>query len=394
MPIYIRPRSNGQAFELRITHKQLARPAYATLESREAAAALGQRTLAALDRGEMPEWLKKPGRRECETIADLIRAYRAIIAVPATTNEILDGIMAEVGPVDLANVNVLWAEGWIRGLKQERQLAPGTIRKRKGALSRVFHWAVDHRPLCLTSNPLDRLPHGYSGYTERDVAALAAKGEDAPTDRERDRRIDPHEEQRILEVFDRRLTEADSLEHRARAEGTRLMFELALQTAMRMREIYTLTLDQILVDKATIHLSRTKNGDQRQVPLNDRACAILTRPWPALVGVRTGRQLLPFWNGQPTHESLKATTAELSRVFADVFDEAGVEDLHFHDTRHEAVCRWVINTEITSEQLGRAAGMRDARTRGRYLSLRGSEIAAVLNKRRSGPQAPRSLRHR
>jgi hypothetical protein len=102
MPFYVRPRSNAKAFELRVTHKQLERPAYATMESREAAETLGQRTLAALDRGEMPEWLKKPVPRECETIADLIRAYRAIIAVPATSNEILDGIIAEVGPVDLA----------------------------------------------------------------------------------------------------------------------------------------------------------------------------------------------------------------------------------------------------------------------------------------------------
>jgi integrase len=152
MSIYIRPRSKGSAFELRVKHKRLARPAYATLGSREAAEALGHRTLAALERGEMPDWLKEPVRRECDTIADLIRAYRGIIA-----------------------------------------------------------------------------------------------------------------------------------------------------------------------------------------------------------------------------------TAELSRMFADVFQGAGSRDLHFHDTRHEAVCRWVLNTDITSEQLGRAAGMRDAPTRARYLSLRGSEIAAVLN---------------
>jgi len=150
------------------------------------------------------------------------------------------------------------------------------------------------------------------------------------------------------------------------------MFELALQTAMRMREIHTLARDQIHMQRATIHLTRTKNGDYRQVPLNDEACAILRRSWPALEGFCKEGRLLPFWNGQLTHEVLKSTTAELSRMFADVFQGAGSRDLHFHDTRHEAVCRWVLNTDITSEQLGRAAGMRDGRTRGRYLSLRGS----------------------
>jgi hypothetical protein len=138
MSIYIRPRSKGSAFELRVKHKRLARPAYATLGSREAAEALGHRTLAALERGEMPDWLKEPVRRECDTIADLIRAYRGIIAVPPSTQEVLDAIIAEVGTVNLSEVSVLWAEGWIRSLKQERHLAPGTISKSKGGLSRVF----------------------------------------------------------------------------------------------------------------------------------------------------------------------------------------------------------------------------------------------------------------
>jgi hypothetical protein len=67
-------------------------------------------------------------------------------------------------------------------------------------------------------------------------------------------------------------------------------------------------------------------------------------------------------------------------MFADVFAEAQSDDLHFHDSRHEALCRWVLGSRVlTSEQLGRAAGMRDARTRQRYMSLRGSELADILD---------------
>ena len=85
-------------------------------------------------------------------------------------------------------------------------------------------------------------------------------------------------------------------------------------------------------------------------------------------------------------KALAATTARLSRMFANVFAEAGSDDLHFHDTRHEALCRWVLESpDLTSEQLGRAAGMRDARTRQRYLSLRGSELADILDCEKSVP---------
>jgi hypothetical protein len=78
--------------------------------------------------------------------------------------------------------------------------------------------------------------------------------------------------------------------------------------------------------------------------------------------------------------SLSATTSRVSALFARVFELAGSEELHFHDSRHEALCRWVLEAPrpLTSEQLGRAAGMRDARTRQRYLSLRGSELADML----------------
>lgn len=47
-----------------------------------------------------------------------------------------------------------------------------------------------------------------------------------------------------------------------------LLFDLAIETAMRMSEMFTLTLDQIDLDRRTIFLERTTNGDNRQVPLS------------------------------------------------------------------------------------------------------------------------------
>ncbi len=291
MPMYIRPRSKGKAFELRVTHKSLDKPGYVTLDTRESAEALGNRTLAALERGEMPEWLTVAERGKCSRIRDLVREYIGQGRTAASTSDVLDTVTAQIGDLELTEINVQWAEAWIRSLKMDKQLSPGTIRKRKGALSRVFHWAVDNRPLSLARNPLDRLQHGYSGYSDQDVADLAAQGLDSPEDSERMRRIDMDEQQRILSVLEQRLKCARTLEQRAEVEGLRLMLELALQTAMRMKEIYTLTMDQVRVDQQTIFLERSKNGDKRQVPLNDEACEILIRRWPALEESRKGKQL-------------------------------------------------------------------------------------------------------
>jgi hypothetical protein len=52
-----------------------------------------------------------------------------------------------------------------------------------------------------------------------------------------------------------------------------------------------------------------------------------------------GRAVLPFWDGCSGHKALAATTARLSRRFAEVF---GSDDMHFHDGRNEALCRWVL----------------------------------------------------
>ncbi|HEY8518898.1 MAG TPA: site-specific integrase [Gammaproteobacteria bacterium] len=379
MPYLIRTRNGGRSFELRIKHRLLKSPFYATFSTREEAERVAARGLAELDKGQIPIWMQRTERKEAVTIAKAIQAYRAIQSVRPATGALLDTIVQEIGAQLLSTVNYDWAEAWIKAMKG-KALAPGTIRKKKSALSRVFQWVTGTRPHWLSSNPLALLPHGYSGYDDHTIEELAEQGKDVPVDVERNRRIDPDEEQRIVERLRTKRDAAKTLEERAEAEGLCLMFQLALRTAMRMREIYTLTIDQISLEQRSIFLGRTKNGDRRVVPLNTEARALLQASWPALEQVRKDGRLLPFWDGSLDPKVLAKTSSDLSRRFRRVFAEAGSTDLHFHDTRHEAVCRWVLTAPVplTTEQLARAAGMRNSRTRERYLSLRGSELADFL----------------
>ena len=43
---------------------------------------------------------------------------------------------------------------------------------------------------------------------------------------------------------------------------------MALEKAMRLREMYTLEMGQISLEKRTIFLHKTKNGSKRQVPIS------------------------------------------------------------------------------------------------------------------------------
>ncbi|MGB5468766.1 MAG: hypothetical protein WBM84_22080 [Sedimenticolaceae bacterium] len=67
-----------------------------------------------------------------------------------------------------------------------------------------------------------------------------------------------------------------TLEYRA---ATKALYVLLRESAMRLREAYTLERRQLeFVDakgKAVVHLARTKNGDRRDVPLSTVATAAL-----------------------------------------------------------------------------------------------------------------------
>jgi integrase len=378
-----------------VTPPRLPKPFYRTFDEPDEARRVGERALVALDRGEMPDWLVRAEPAGGVTVAQAILKCRNIRAVPASTEGLLDTLSSEIGAKALAELDYEWAEAWVSAMKREKHSAPGTIRKKKGALSRVLDWVTRAHPLWLSTNPLHHLPHGYSGYDENSRVALVREGIDVPEDKERNRRIDPAEEFRIVEVLRLRRASTAVIAEQGDAEGLSLMFQLALRTAMRMREIYTLTQDQVSIARKTIFLQKTKNGDRREVPISTKCAALLETPWPALDELRQGDRLFPFWDGRLDKVSLRATTSRVSALFARVFEEAGSADLHFHDSRHEALCRWVLEAPrpLTSEQLGRAAGMRDARTRQRYLSLRGLGLADMLGLTSFDPAPPVRVHH-
>ena len=73
-----------------------------------------------------------------------------------------------------------------------------------------------------------------------------------------------------------------------------LVFELALETAMCLREIYKLTAVQVDLQRRTIFLFKTKNGDTRQLPLSSRALMVLSEvPSEGLIFPWTGTQHFP-----------------------------------------------------------------------------------------------------
>ena len=359
----IRRRKNG-TFEIIIQRKGvLPKPHYATAETEQAARDYAANLERLLDQGIIPvELCGEMTHKPLESVGDWARRYLVTVAIADADKALLNQLLPVMRGWPVNRINRQWADEWINSMKTAEKLAPGTIRHKVGAVARLLDWAV--RNEWLQANPLRLLPKRYASYAQADG--------DKRVDVERDRRLLPGEFERIMAVLAGESgTGSRAIADKDRA-AWRLLVVLAVETAMRMREIYTLTLDQIDLDKRTIFLDKTKNGDKRQVPLSSVALAELK---PFCCDHRNGL-LFPWWYGDAGE--LGRVTAKLSRKWITIAKLAGCDDLRFHDLRHEAVCRFYQRTTLSDVQIARITGHKDLRMLKRYASLRGSDLAQLL----------------
>jgi integrase len=363
----IKSSPNGK-FQLRVTNKLLDKPFYATFETREQALAYGHHLEGLLAQGIVPNFLfDRRSGQEIWTISRCMNEYLRDNSVPVSDAKLLHTIRPLLLNCSTGFLNYDWAEGWIREMKRVQNLSPSTIRHRHGALARCFDWMIRKYPDIMRQNPLRLLKRGFATYTDEDAQFLLTAGKKPKFDVERNRRLEAEEEVRILKILDNTPDE-------------RVFFILALETAMRMRECYTLSQEQISLKKKTIHLERSKNGDNRQVPLSSTAINLLDDYLQKHANDIKGREgrLFPFWNGSRNERELDIVTSDVSNWFRAIFIKAEVIDFHFHDLRHEATCRLYEKTKLSDVLISKITGHRDVRMLQRYASLRGSDLAVHL----------------
>lgn len=339
----IRQRPSG-AWEVIVRDKSLPRPHYATLDTEAQAREYAAKIEASIKQGCTPrELLETPAERI--SLGQLVKLYQKQARISAHDSTLLPRIPASLLDLRAELLTVGKLLEWVADM-HAGSVAPGTIRKKVGALGRCLDWAVLTGRL--GANPAKSLPRNYAAYPNAH--------ENRRKDTERDRRLHPGEEERIRKVLE------------GRDDWLRL-FGLALETGMRLREMFTLDWQQVSLEKRTVFLDKTKNGDKRQVPLSSVALALLTP--------HGGQGLVfPWWDG--SEASLANTTCKLSHQWTRIAKGAGCEDLHFHDIRHEAVCRLYERTSLSDLQISRITGHKSMAVLRRYSNLRGSDLAGSL----------------
>jgi integrase len=137
--------------------------------------------------------------------------------------------------------------------------------------------------------------------------------------------------------------------------------ELAIETAMRQGELLSLTLADVDMQKRVAYLKDTKNSEPRDVPLSTRAVEILKEiPRP----LNKTAPLFPI------------SQDAVIRSFRQACTDAEIENLKFHDLRHEAVSR--ICDKLPMHEAMRVTGHKTPSMLMRYYHPKAEDLARKL----------------
>lgn len=134
---------------------------------------------------------------------------------------------------------------------------------------------------------------------------------------------------------------------------------VAVETAMRRGEMLGMTWSAVNLEKRTVYLPLTKNGEARTVPLSGRAVDTLARMARSITG-----RVFPM------------QAAAMERAFSQARKRAGLEGLHFHDLRHTATTR--LAEKLNLLELAAVTGHKDLRMLKRYYHPKAEELAKKL----------------
>lgn len=131
-----------------------------------------------------------------------------------------------------------------------------------------------------------------------------------------------------------------------RKQVMRLVY-FCIETGMRAGEACGLQ----EIDGNVAHLDMTKNGSSRQVPLSARAIELFNEGW----------DLVP---------------SQLDANFRKMRKEAGIKDLHFHDSRHSAITQLAKKLDVLT--LAKMVGHKNINQLLIYYNPKASDIAGRL----------------
>lgn len=136
----------------------------------------------------------------------------------------------------------------------------------------------------------------------------------------------------------------------------------AVETAMRQGEILKLRWEDVNLGQRIAVLHETKNGKPRNVPLT-----LLARDMLLRLGPKSQGRVFSY-----TSNGLKSTWRFMCKKLA-------IDDLHFHDLRHEAVSRLFEKGGIDMMEISAISGHKSLSMLKRYTHLKAQNLVRKLD---------------
>ncbi|WP_342627529.1 site-specific integrase [Nguyenibacter vanlangensis] len=329
----------GKSWRAMIVRK--GRRVSATFDTKAQAISWATQAEAAILAGEAPAEPEKPAHVANLLVSDLLTRYATAIS-PSKRGSRWEIIrLHALARMDAFRVPARTFDPPALGAWRDSRLktvSSETVNRELNVLSAVFNVAIKEWRAPMPGNPV--------GMIQR-----------PPRSKPRKRRVSQAERELMAEWLGWDMkSPPDSV-----GQWTAFAFFLALATAMRKGEILSLTWGDVHLDDCYVHLEQTKNGYERDVPISSEAMSLLKilPPGPAAAPV------VPIQSGT------------LDMTFRRARIDAGLPDLHFHDSRREAT------TELSKRlsnvlELSAVTGHRDLRVLKSYYRPKASDLAKKL----------------
>jgi integrase len=326
--------------------------------------------------GKDPRKAPAPPTPEGMTVASFLDQYceRYVVAESlrsvASIRSRLGSLKEALGALPVAALErTETIEDFKQAYGQGRSIA--AVNRTLGILRHAINWGRGRSPAIFTASPFHRF--GVKIKTKVET--------------KRDRRIAPEEERRLLEAADK----LNRVEHAFAGGPMRDRIIGAIETGCRLGEMLKIQNRHVLWDthQVSIPAAHTKDAEARRIPFEPggRLAQLLKRrrflgPKAYVFGGVSGEYQSTIRTAWDSIVLLANGIAPIrTRARGRVNREKLVDiDLHWHDLRHEAACRWLARgLDLRAIQL--LLGHADLKTTQRYLNVTDEELRRTMHEK-------------
>ena len=286
------------------------------------------------------------------TEADMERRLSVSVPSRLTVGDLLERYESEVIPTHKGSRREIYKSRTLRkNFSKIRlcDLSPSDVRQYRDSRLKTISPATLRRELAVLSSAINHASKEWGIFVSTNpVTAISVPR----TANARSRRLEADEQNRLLSASNGEL---------------RRIIIIALETGMRRGEILQIRRSHIDFILQTLLIPRTKTDTPRTIPLSSMAVVSL-KEQISISGNITPIRETPLFSLLPD---------SLSQAFRRLCRRLDIQNLHFHDLRHEATSR-LFEKGLNPVEVATITGHKDTKMLMRYTHLRAEDLVGRL----------------